>query len=96
MGFAHAARAEENDIASLIQESPGGELVDETLVDGRLSVKIKSVEMLLARQVGELQVEPLGLFAAKAQLAIEQDRRSRRHRDVSYIHGSDLVRMSYN
>jgi subtilisin family serine protease len=56
VSFAHAGRAEKNDVAAFVQEAAGGQFVDEALVDGRLLLEVKGVEPFLIGQVGELEI----------------------------------------
>jgi len=71
MRFTYTGRTEKHDIAAFVQETSGSEFVNQSLVDGRMLVKVERVETFLIGQVGELQIQTHGLVVTEAQFGIE-------------------------
>lgn len=70
--LADAWRTKEDDIAALVQETPGRQLIEDALVERWLLMELEVGEMLLIGQVGELEVETYRLLVAETHLGIEQ------------------------
>jgi len=55
VGLAAAGLAEEQDRATVVHETQGGEVVDELSVDGRLELEVELVDRLAEREAGVAQ-----------------------------------------